>query len=265
MIYGTAWKEERTEALVQSALSSGFKAIDTANQRKHYHEAGVGAALKHAFDQGLDRDDLFIQTKFTSINGQDHRLPYEADAKPASQVQQSFERSLTHLGLSFIDAYVLHGPCTGQGLIDTDWEIWQAMEALLDAGHIGAIGISNVNIEQLKALYDGARIKPQYVQNRCYAQLGWDYSVLSFCLKNNIHYQGFSLLTANPMVLAQLGPLSQKHQKTPEQVIFRFSQQVGMIPLTGTSSLAHMALDLDLDFSLSDDEIQQIAQMGLGH
>ena len=62
ILYGTAWKEDRTEALVRQALEAGFRGIDTANQRKHYHEAGVGAALRRAFEAGeLTREDLFLQ------------------------------------------------------------------------------------------------------------------------------------------------------------------------------------------------------------
>src|SRR3954452_12210172 len=110
-IYGTAWKEETTERLTRLAIENGFRAIDTANQRKHYFEAGVGAAVASAIDDGVvKRDALFLQTKFTSIDGQDERLPYDAAADVATQVQQSFASSLEHLRVATIDSYVLHGP-----------------------------------------------------------------------------------------------------------------------------------------------------------
>ena len=80
-LYGTAWKEERTPALVELALRAGFRGIDTANQRKHYFEAGVGEGLAAAYRAGVvTRADLFLQTKFTYRDGQDHRLPYDAEA-----------------------------------------------------------------------------------------------------------------------------------------------------------------------------------------
>lgn len=86
-IYGTAWKEERTAALTELALRSGFRAIDTANQRKHYFEAGVGQALAAAYRAGtVARADLFLQTKFTYRGGQDHRLPYDPAASLSRQV-----------------------------------------------------------------------------------------------------------------------------------------------------------------------------------
>src|SRR5687767_7886392 len=93
LMYGTAWKEGLTEELTRAALAAGFRAIDTANQRKHYHEAGVGAALR-----GAARAELFLQTKFTYRDGQDDRLPYDPTAPLAAQVQQSFDSSCRHLG-----------------------------------------------------------------------------------------------------------------------------------------------------------------------
>src|SRR5438093_13495434 len=89
-IYGTAWKEERTEPLTALALAAGFRAIDTANQRRHYFEAAVGDAVGAFLRDGqCNRSDLFLQTKFTYVRGQDHRLPYDKNAAPAAPVVQS--------------------------------------------------------------------------------------------------------------------------------------------------------------------------------
>src|SRR5947209_2839536 len=75
-LYGTAWKEDRTAALAELAVRKGFRGIDTANQRRHYFEAGVGEALAALYRAGVvSRGDLFLQTKFTYQPGQDPRLP----------------------------------------------------------------------------------------------------------------------------------------------------------------------------------------------
>src|ERR1700687_2510402 len=77
-LYGTAWKEDQTQRLTELALRQGFRGIDTANQRRHYHEAAVGLAINASVKSGLvARKDLFLQTKFTFLEGQDHRLPYD--------------------------------------------------------------------------------------------------------------------------------------------------------------------------------------------
>src|SRR4029453_3776082 len=81
LLYGTAWKEERTQGLVELALRTGFRGIDTANQRRHYFEAAVGLGLAAAYREGVGtRDDLFLQTKYTYLAGQDHRLPHGPQA-----------------------------------------------------------------------------------------------------------------------------------------------------------------------------------------
>ena len=120
-MYGTAWKKEATTRLVQEAVAAGFTAIDTANQLIHYQEALVGEALVELAKQGTPRDRLFLQTKFTSANGQDHRTPYDPQADLTTQVRQSFDSSLNHLHADYIDSYVLHGPQYRRGLGAGDW------------------------------------------------------------------------------------------------------------------------------------------------
>jgi diketogulonate reductase-like aldo/keto reductase len=261
-MYGTAWKEDETNELTRLAIDCGFRAIDTANQRKHYHEAGVGEAVSAAIDEGVvARDQLFLQTKFTYVAGQDHRLPYDADAPFARQVEQSFASSLEHLQTDYIDSYLLHGPSTRTGLGDADREVWASMTELVGSEQVGAIGVSNVSAGQLETLIDWAEHAPEYVQNRCFARTGWDHQVRQVCEANDIVYQGFSLLTANAQELRsqQMAQIAQRHDKTVAQVVFRFATQIGMLPLTGTSSEQHMKQDLAyVDFELDAGEIDAI-------
>jgi diketogulonate reductase-like aldo/keto reductase len=266
-LYGTAWKEDRTEELVGLALATGFRGIDTANQRRHYVEAAVGAAVAAVLDEGtITRAELFLQTKFTSIDGQDQRLPYDPEADPATQVAQSFQSSLEHFRTTYIDSYVLHGPSSRRGLTDEDWAVWQAMEALHHAGHARRLGVSNVSLEQLTTLHQGSRVKPASVQNRCFAIRGWDRDVRAFCARQGIVYQGFSLLTANARELGSPAVVraARRTGRTPAQVVFRFALQVGMLPLTGSSSPAHLQEDLAcFDFELEPAEVRAIEECGV--
>lgn len=260
--YGTAWKEETTEDLTFQALQSGFLAIDTANQRKHYFEEGVGLGLKKFLNLGtLKRENIFLQTKFTFARGQDHRKPYKDNDTYTQQVADSFQSSLTHLNTTTLDSYVLHGPYSGRGIGAEDLEVWSAMENLVTQQKVQFLGVSNVSLNQLEQLFDSTKIKPQFVQNRCFANMGWDKPVREFCLEKNIIYQGFSLLTANSVELASspILEIARKHNKTVAQIIFRFSQQLGMITLTGTSDENHMKQDLNIyNFELSAQEISTI-------
>jgi diketogulonate reductase-like aldo/keto reductase len=246
-LYGTAWKEDRTAALTELALRSGFRAIDTANQRKHYFEAAVGQGLAAAYRAGLvTRANLFLQTKFTYQDGQDHRLPYDPAATLSVQVAQSLASSLQHLGTDHVDSFVLHGPASRSHWTTADFETWQAMIKERDAGRTRLLGVSNISLDQLQQMARAHAEPPAFVQNRCYARLGWDREVRAFCREHNIIYQGFSLLTANQQVLRHptIAALAVEINATPAQIIFAFARQIGMLPLTGTSSAEHMKQDL---------------------
>ncbi len=265
-MYGTAWKKEATTELVQLAVSSGFKAIDTANQLIHYQEALVGEALLALEKQGMTRESLFLQTKFTPVNGQDHRTPYDASADITTQVGQSFESSLEHLHTDYLDSYVLHGPYSRGELGAADWEVWAAIEAIYRSQKTKMIGISNVNARQLRQLCEKAEIKPMVVQNRCYAVFGWDKEVREICKAHKIIYQGFSLLTANQDLWAdaEIRAIAQRFETGPAQVIFRFAQLIGMLPLTGTTDQEHMKADLGIDhLSLSPEEVKSIEMIAV--
>jgi diketogulonate reductase-like aldo/keto reductase len=265
-LYGTAWKEERTAPLVRAAVQAGFRGIDTANQRRHYFEQAVGDALEELYQDGrLTRQDLFLQTKFTYAGGQDHRLPYDPQADFPTQVRQSFASSLQHLRTDSLDSYILHGPSVARGLSDADYQVWKEMEALCREGKTTFIGVSNVSLGQLRTLVQAAEIPPRFVQNRCFAVTQWDRDVREFCAAQNIIYQGFSLLTANPQLFREpdMIRLARRHQKTVAQVIFRFAQQVGMLPLTGTTDDGHMREDLESStFQLAEDEVRLIEGLG---
>jgi diketogulonate reductase-like aldo/keto reductase len=265
-LYGTAWKEEETQRLTELALRRGFRGIDTASQRRHYHEAAVGRAVAAIVGQGLaTRAELFLQSKYTFRHGQDHRLPYDPAAPVRVQVQQSFASSLEHLGTDVLDSYLLHGPMQRVGLTAADWEAWRAIEDLHAAGRARLIGVSNVGLDQLRELCAAARVRPHFVQNRCYASAGWDRAVRTFCRTNGILYQGFSLLTANRAVLAspEMSRIARRHGRDVAVVVFRFALEVGMVPLTGTTDPAHMAADLQaFDFRLEPEEVDLIERLG---
>lgn len=268
ILYGTAWKEEETQRLTEQALQLGFRGIDTANQRRHYHEAAVGQAIQAQIERGtLSREELFLQTKFTFQHGQDHRVPYDVRAPIPDQVEQSFASSLEHLQTDVIDSYVLHGPMRKSDLTREDWAAWRAMEAIQQSGRILLLGVSNFTLQQLELLLQKANVQPRFVQNRCYASLGWDRDVRELCAANGISYQGFSLLTANRQVLAmpELKRIADRRGRTVNQIIFRFALDVSLIPLTGTTDATHARQDLDvLNFHLDADEIAQIETLAQG-
>jgi len=256
IIYGTAWKKAATEQLVSLAIQNGFRGIDTACQPKHYDEAGVGAGVAAGLKQRLARADFYLQTKFTSVSGQDPcRIPYDPNATPADQIAQSVAMSLKNLQTDYLDCLLLHSPMPTMAQTQS---AWRSFESFVDSKTIRQLGISNCyNRADLERLYESARIKPAIVQNRFYAETNYDRDIRAFCEQNQIIYQSFWTLSANPHLLAHktITALASTHNRTAPQILFSYLTQIGIVPLTGTKSETHMREDLAiLDFELSSDE-----------
>lgn len=257
IIYGTAWKKERTADLVVSAVRTGFRGIDTACQPRHYDEALVGEALGRLAKQGIHRQSLFLQSKFTPLPGQDPRnVPYDRDAPVGQQIAQSFAATQKNLRTEYVDSLVLHSPLEPHALL---MEAWAALETIHQAGGAGQLGISNCyDPGVLIALHADSRVKPAVVQNRFYQATEYDRDLRHWCSAHGVLYQSFWTLTANPHLLASsvLGSIARDHGKTGPQVLFRYLSQTGIVPLTGTCSLQHMIEDLGIfDFELTAEEM----------
>ncbi|CAD7961919.1 unnamed protein product [Amoebophrya sp. A25] len=244
MLYGTAWKEERTTELVKRAFQLGFRGVDTACQPKHYQEHLVGQALKELIDEGvITRQDVWIQTKYTSIDGQDaNKVPYDKDAPLEEQVRQSVEVSRQNLQVEQIDSLVLHGPVKGRA--DLTMKAWRAMENAVDEGKVAHLGVSNVyDLPFFEYLYTEARYKPIVLQNRFYVQTGFDRELRDFCRERNIRYQSFWTLTANPGLLKSppVQRLAQTYNATSSQVLYRYIiDSSGGQPLSGCKDPQHI-------------------------
>lgn len=253
IIYGTAWKKDKTAALVEQAIALGFRGIDTACQPKHYNEAGVGDGVAACLNRVLDRSQLYLQSKFTPLNGQDPlQVPYDSQASLGEQVAQSMQRSLKNLQTAFLDSLVLHSPLVNRQQL---LEVWRAMEQIYRNGQARQLGISNCyDLKQLEFLYKTADIKPAVIQNRFYAETQYDRAIRDFCKQQSIIYQSFWTLTANPKILAHttVQALAAEYGRSPAQIFFRYLSQIGIVPLTGTTSARHMQEDLAIfDFELT--------------
>lgn len=260
LIYGTAWKKEKTADLVITAVKYGFRGIDTACQPKHYHEAGVGEAIQRLASEGILREDLYIQTKFTPLGGQDpFNIPYNKSAPLSEQVAQSFEVSKKNLGVSYVDGLILHSPLEN---IERTMIVWQAMEHIYHQQETKLIGISNCyDLEILQQIYETASIKPTVVQNRFYSDTDYDAEIRAWCQEKKMIYQSFWTLTANPQILSSeiVQKAAHEYQKTTAQIFFRVLVDIGIVPLTGTCSDQHMKEDLEIfNFDLPLSVIQEI-------
>lgn len=252
-VYGTAWKKETTAELVYQALANGFTGIDTANQPKHYREDLVGAGIRKAIsEKKITRSDIYLQTKFTSVGGQDlQNIPYNPKASIAEQVKTSVEVSLQHLRLpdtddgiesAYLDALILHSPLP---TFDETLEAWETLEQYVPH-KIRCLGISNCNLFTLMDLYERASVKPAIVQNRFYANTKYDIGLRKFCTERSIVYQSFWTLTANPALLksAEVELLSSLLGISPQAALYGLVLGLGnTVILNGTTKQHHMRQD----------------------
>ena len=260
IIYGTAWKKAHTADLVEKAIREGFRGIDTACQPKHYDEALVGVALARSKALGIQREDLFLQTKFTPLSGQDPaQVPYDKSAPVDVQVAQSFEASRQNLKTDYVDTLILHSPLSPRSHL---MRAWNAMEKIHKRGGASRLGISNVyDVAIIAALYADADVKPAVLQNRFYQQTGYDKTLRYWCHAHGVVYQSFWTLTANAHILNgnTVRALARKYKRTEAQIFFRCLSQTGIVPLTGTCSAQHMREDLDIfEFELSADDLKAV-------
>jgi diketogulonate reductase-like aldo/keto reductase len=263
LIYGTAWKKQRTSELVIKAFEAGFRGIDTACQPKHYEEALVGEALQQLQASGIKRDDYYLQTKFTPYSGHDpKRLPYDPEVEVTEQVKQSFLCSQQNLNTDYVDALILHSPMES---FEQTLQAWHAMETIYEQGGALRLGISNCyQLSVLEALYDQATVKPSIVQNRFYVTTDYDTKIRQWCDKNNITYQSFWTLTANPHILEHetMVRIAMRHRASPAQILFRYLTDIGIVPLTGTTDNEHMQEDLACTtINLSDEESKKLKSL----
>eukprot|EP00386_Alphamonas_edax_P001730 GDKI01005194.1.p1 GENE.GDKI01005194.1~~GDKI01005194.1.p1 ORF type:complete len:355 (-),score=72.29 GDKI01005194.1:110-1063(-) len=142
LIYGTAWKKETTADLVYMAIKNGFRGVDTACQPKHYREDLVGEGIQRAIREGvITRSDLFVQTKFTPLSGQDPKqVPYNPHHDFESQVRESVGVSLKNLQVDYIDSLLIHSPLRTHR--DT-MHVYHTLEGYAQQGVIKQLGISN--------------------------------------------------------------------------------------------------------------------------
>lgn len=218
LVYGTAWKKDRTPSLVSTALAAGFRGIDTAAQAKHYREDLVGAGLRDFLrSHPVQRAELYIQTKYSPSQRHDPSLtplPYDPSDSLEDQVSSSVAtslRNLTPFDVSpasppsqeqqddlYLDALVLHSPLASD---EQTLRAWRAMESHVPHP-VRRLGISNVTLPELEFLWEHAQVKPAVVQNRFYPRdegAGpYAQDVRRFCEERGVVFQSFWTLTGNP-------------------------------------------------------------------
>ena len=252
-----------TRSATRDALEAGFRHFDCAERYRNERE--VGEALEEGLASGkISREDIFVTTKLWNTN---HR---------PERVEPAFEASLERLGLQYLDLYLIHTPFafqpgdeqdprdrSGNVLYDngvTLLDTWRAMETLVDHGKCRAIGLSDISLKDLSAIYEAARIKPAAVQVEAHPYLP-ETELLEFCTKNGVVLLAFAPLghgdsmgpLADPVVTA----IAMRVGKTPAQVLLAWAVQRGTALLTTPKTAARARENFDIS-PLPNDALEEI-------
>ncbi|MEN3583387.1 MULTISPECIES: aldo/keto reductase [unclassified Streptomyces] len=235
--------DDEAERTISAALEAGYRSVDTASF--YENEAGTGKALAAS---GIPREDLFVTTKlWNSDQGHDAAL-------------RAFDRSLTKLGLDYVDLYLIHWPMPAR---DQYVETYRALESLNADGRIRAIGVSNFLPAHLERLIAETSIVPAVNQIELHPHLQ-QHASREFHARHGIATEAWSPLGQGRGLLEvpALVAIAQKHERTPAQVVLRWHVQTGnvVIPKSATPSRIRENIDV-FDFALDDEDITAIGAL----
>lgn len=232
------------EAVVLTALKTGYRLIDTASS--YQNEKAVGEAIRKS---GIPREELFITTKAYI-----QEMGYE-------KTKLAFERSLKNLGLDYLDLYLIHMP------FGDYYGAWRAMEELYEQGKIRAVGVCNFLPDRLLDLCKNVRIRPMINQIEHHPHDQRDEEI-ALMKKMGVQpeawapfAEGLKGMFSEPLILE----LAQKHHKTPVQILLRWNIENGCIVIPKTVHESRMRENLDIwDFQLSKQDLERMKELDKG-
>ncbi len=228
---GTWLLKDDTAGTVEEALRLGYRMIDTSGD--YGTQPGVGEALRRT---DVDRDEIFLVTK----------VEEDEDAYEATR------RNLDELGQERADLMLIHRPPkNGPGV-----ELWEGLIRARDEGLARDIGVSNYTTEQMDELIRATGETPVVNQIE-WSPFGWSREMLDYCERHGIAIQAWSPLTrARRLDNERLRSVAATHDRTPAQVLLRWSIQRGTVPLPKANRRDHLAENLGaLEFELSSADL----------
>ena len=237
--FGT-WKFKNntdTTEIINNAVNIGYKLIDTASS--YQNEEAIGEAIANH-----NRSDLFVSGKLWNTD--------------RDSVEAACDCTLQNLKCDYLDLYLIHGPASKA--VHTDWveinnRVWNQMEQLVAKGKVKHIGISNFKVNQLQRLIDSCSIKP--LVNQIEFHPGFTQNeIVDYCKANDILVQAWSpLRSGRALKKKQIIEMAEKYGKFPAQIILKWCIQNDIIPIVKSSNKERMKSNLDLNFTILDDDM----------
>lgn len=246
------WMIEDAEVAeaVKTAIELGYRHIDTA--QAYGNERGVGEGIR---DSGVPRDQIFLQTKLA------------AEAKDYETAKAAIQGSLDLLGVDYIDLMIIHSPQPWMEFAGEDrffegnLAAWKALTEFYEAGKIRAIGVSNFQKEDLDNLIDNADVAPMINQVLCHVS-NTPFELIDYCKSKGMLVEAYSpighgQILDNPEIKA----MADKYGVTVAQICIRYVLQLDVLALPKTKTPAHMKSNAELDFVISDADMETLKSM----
>ena len=236
-----------TEA-VKAAVALGYRHVDTA--QAYENEAGVGEGICNC---GVPRDQLFVVSKVA------------AEHKDYKSAAAGIDATLRKMGLDYLDMMIIHSPQpwmevnqSDNRYVEGNREAWRALEDAYKAGKLRAIGVSNFLEGDIDSLWEAAEIKPMVNQVLCHIA-NTPLSLIEYCQGKGIVMEAYSPVAhGEAMKIPAIAEMAQKYGVTIPQLCIRYDIQLGMIVLPKTANPAHMKTNADVDFVISDADMETL-------
>ena len=237
--------DEQTDEAVRKAVALGYRHIDTA--QAYGNEAGVGRGIKSC---GVKRDELFITSKVAA----EHKS-YETAAR-------SIDETLKKTGLDYLDMMIIHSPQPWaefrgeKRYFEENKETWRALEDAYKTGKLRAIGVSNFLIDDLENLLVSVEIKPMVNQILTHIS-NTPLELIDFCKVNDIRCEAYSPIAHGEALKNEaIADMAAKYDVSVAQLCVRYTIELGLVSLPKTSNPEHMKSNADIDFTISDEDME---------
>lgn len=242
--------DDKAAEAVRMAVKQGYRLIDTA--QAYGNERGVGEGVRTC---GVSRENLFVTSKVA------------AEAKTYESAARSIDETLQKMGLEYLDLMIIHSPQPWtefreeKRYFDENKEVWRALEDAYAAGKLRAIGVSNFLQDDLDSLLKDCRIVPMVNQILLHIT-NTDQELLQYCRDKNILVEAYSPIAhGEALKNPSIAGMARKYGVTPAQLCIRYVIQLGTVALPKTANPAHMKANAEVDFEISQEDMQTLQSM----
>ncbi len=242
--------DEDAAGAVRAAAAIGYRHFDTA--QGYMNERGVGEGVRTC---GIPRDQIFVTSKIAS------------DIKDYKTAAESIDASLEKTGLEYIDLMLIHSPLpwdefkNTERRFDGNLEVWQALTGAYKAGKVRAIGVSNFMKADLDSIIKNSEIKPMANQILCHIA-NTPLKLIQYCKDNGIAVEAYAPFGhGEALKIESLKVMADKYGVTLPQLFVRYDLQLGLITIPKTANPEHMKTNADVDFVISDEDMETLKNM----